>query len=272
MDTNAVSCRNPGYTRRNPPARQGDGGRYVALEPVNGMLLRELGHHRRCRTSVYWATHERHAARLGGVSAAGHQRDGRNHRRRWLAHGHHVRIGAEVLQEADDRLDIAVEVEVAMEQRHDAGVPPVRHEHLVPGVEQVLHRPTQQCRVVAAHRRHQQHAKPARRRRLEPDEAHKGPVEFDLLSKRFHHTAALLYIPRGLAPRPQQIMRHVCPCDGGARGPSEGIWASLAAKRIACRLGPHGGRNHGGCSGITQGIQHKASSQNSTKGPATVRM
>ena len=74
-----------------------------------------------------------------------------------------MHVGPEVAAEGDDIVDVVVEVEIAVGERHFAGIGPVGDVDVVLG-EQRLDRATQQGGEVAAHRRHQQNLGVAPRR------------------------------------------------------------------------------------------------------------
>ena len=96
---------------------------------------------------------------LGSFTAS--MRDDRGeHRHRGLADRDHVGVAAQRVQHLDDVVDVVVEVERAGGERHHPGVLPVGDVDVVVG-QQRLDRAAQQRRVVAGHRRHQQHLRVA---------------------------------------------------------------------------------------------------------------
>ena len=90
--------------------------------------------------------------RMLGLVHDRHRGEGRH---RWLAHRQHVRAGAQLLEEFDQIVDIVVEVETALFDRHVTRVGPVGDVDVV-AWQHPLDRPAQQCREVPAHRRDDQ--------------------------------------------------------------------------------------------------------------------
>ena len=107
------------------------------------------------------ARHQRHAARLRRVAAGRHHRGGDERLDAGLAHGDDVRAGAELLEEADQVVDVVVEAELALREADVARVVPVGDVDVVVG-QQRSHRVAQQRGEVPGERRHDQHAGLAR--------------------------------------------------------------------------------------------------------------
>ncbi len=230
--------------------------RHVPLEPFDRVLLGEPGDDGRRCPGVDRAAHQRHAARLRRVVARCHERDRRNYRRRRLAHRDDVRFGPKVLKKTDDRLDIAAEVEIAVQQGHDLGIAPVGHEYLEAGVDHVLHRAAQQGRVMPAHRRNQQDAPSGRARRLKPQQPDERLVQLHALRQRLLGAAAGFDVPRRLAARAQHVVGDIRPCDGGTGAPVELFRPRRRAQHRAGGLCPCAGRQQcsGGC--VVESVYH----------------
>jgi hypothetical protein len=94
--------------------------------------------------------------RQARVGVRSHQRDRGQHRHGGLAHGDHVHVGPEQLDELGHVGNVVVEVERPMRQRHQPGIDPVGDVHVVVG-QHGAHGVAQQGRVVARQRRHDQH-------------------------------------------------------------------------------------------------------------------
>ena len=99
-----------------------------------------------------------------GLVGAHHRGRGKRRDRR-LAHRQHdaarsPRISPIMLEEVDQIIDIIVEVEAAVAQRHQLRVAPVGDVDVVVG-QHPLDRAAQQRRIVAAHRRDDQQRRPA---------------------------------------------------------------------------------------------------------------
>ncbi|MDT4835658.1 hypothetical protein FQZ97_693310 [compost metagenome] len=131
---------------------------HVVLEPLEALVGREVVHGRGRFARVDRAAH--HGHREGQrLAAAGHERHGRQHRHGGLAHAHHVAVAVLGLQAADELLhvvDVVVEVELTVGQRHQARVLPVGDVDLVV-LQHGAHGVAQQRGVVARQRRHDQH-------------------------------------------------------------------------------------------------------------------
>ena len=87
-----------------------------------------------------------------------HHGNRRHHRHRRLAHRDDMHVAAEHVQHLDDVIDIVVEIEAAFGQRHHPRIGPVGDVDLM-GRQEGFDRAAQQRRVVAGHRRHDQHAR-----------------------------------------------------------------------------------------------------------------
>ncbi len=129
---------------------------HVLAEPHHRVAHRQVVGNGRALPRVDRTAHQGDRLGLARVLGFGHQRGGGHHRHRGLADGDHMHVGAEVATELDDVVDIVVEVEVALGERHLAGVRPVGDVHVVLG-QQRLDGAAQQGGEVAAHRRHDQH-------------------------------------------------------------------------------------------------------------------
>ena len=81
-------------------------------------------------------------------------------RHRGLADGEHVGAGADDLEELDQIVDIVVEIEAPLLERHQLGVAPVGDEDVVAG-KHPLDRAAQQGRIMARHRRDDQQLRAA---------------------------------------------------------------------------------------------------------------
>ena len=102
------------------------------------------------------AAHHGDGAGQGRVVSRLHQRHRRQHRHGGLAHRHHVQVGPERPEHLHDVVDVIIEIEAPGRDRHHAGVGPVGDEDLVVRQES-LDGAAQQRRVMARHRRHDQH-------------------------------------------------------------------------------------------------------------------
>ena len=71
------------------------------------------------------AAHQGHRARRRAVPGFFHDGNGRQHRNGRLTHGHHMGLGTQHPQHFDDIVDVVVEVEPAVGDRHHAGIDPV---------------------------------------------------------------------------------------------------------------------------------------------------
>ena len=139
-------------------ARIGEGHRRddVLAEPHHRVAHRQIIGRGRADARVDRAAHQGDRLRLARVLVGGHQRGRRHHRHRRLADRDDMDVRPEIAAELHDVVDVVVEIEVALGERHLAGVGPVGDVHVVIG-QQRLDRAAQQGGVVAAHRRHHQH-------------------------------------------------------------------------------------------------------------------
>ena len=163
----------------------------VAAEPVDAAALGELVHAGRVLPRVDRPAHQDHGMRNVGVVLGLHAGDGGEHRHRGLAHRDDVRVAAQQMQHRDQVVDVVVEIEAALRQRHHPRVDPFGDVDVVVGQEG-LDRAAQQRRVVARHRRDDEQAwlRPARRvleRALEMQQ----PAERPLPDRRDTHRNAL---------------------------------------------------------------------------------
>ena len=139
-------------------ARIGEGHRRddVLAEPHHRVAHRQIIGRGRADARVDRAAHQGDRSRLARILVGGHQRGRRHHRHRRLADRDDMDVRPEIAAELHDVVDVVVEIEVALGERHLAGVGPVGDVHVVVG-QQRLDRAAQQGGVVAAHRRHHQH-------------------------------------------------------------------------------------------------------------------
>ncbi len=117
--------------------------------------LGELVDRGRRKPRVDRPAHQRHGARQVGVAVLREQRHAGEHRHGRLAHRHHVRRRAEVVIDLDQVVDVVVEIEGAVRDRHHARVGPVGDEDLVLRQHR-LDGAAQKRRVVAGERRDDQ--------------------------------------------------------------------------------------------------------------------
>ena len=186
-------------------------------EPIDAALFGKLVDRGRIDARVDRTAHQGHGHRHVGIVVGLHQRDGRHHRHRRLAHRDDMGVAAERVQDRDHVVDIIVEIETALRQRHHARVDPVGDVDVVIGQER-LHRAAQQRREMARHRRDDQQPRlrPARlmlEHALEMDE----PAERPLPHRRDLHRHALAADQRrGDAPfRPAVAARRALEQFGG---------------------------------------------------------
>ena len=85
-----------------------------------------------------------------------HQRHSRNDSRPGLAHGDDMRLRTKRAQHAHDVIDVIVEIEAAGDHRHRARIGPIGDVDFMVRQE-CVHGVAQQRRVVARHRRHDEH-------------------------------------------------------------------------------------------------------------------
>ena len=130
----------------------------VVLEPLVAALHGQVVHGGGRLARVDGAAHHGHGD--GGLlAAAGHQRHGGQRGHRGLAHADDVAVAVLALHVADELLhvvDVVVQVELALGQRHHAGVLPVGDVDLV-AFQHGAHGVAQQRGVMARQRRHDQH-------------------------------------------------------------------------------------------------------------------
>ena len=101
------------------------------------------------------SAHQHHGMGNVGVLVGFHQRNRRHHRHRRLAHRDHMRVAAQQMQHGDDVVDVVIEIEATLRERHHARVDPFGHVDVVIG-QKSFDRAAQQRRVMARHRRHDQ--------------------------------------------------------------------------------------------------------------------
>ena len=130
----------------------------VAAEPVDAALGGEIVHRGRIAAGIDRAAHQRHRQRHEGIALGFHHGNRRHHRHRRLAHRDHMHVAAEHVQHLDDVIDIVVEIEAALGQRHHPRIGPVGDVDFM-GRQERFDRAAQQRRVMAGHRRHDQHAR-----------------------------------------------------------------------------------------------------------------
>ena len=87
-----------------------------------------------------------------------HAGDGGEHRHRWLAHRQHVYVATEQMQHRDQVIDVVVEIEGTLRQRHHARVHPFGEIDVVVG-QKALDCAAQQSWIVARHRRDDEQAR-----------------------------------------------------------------------------------------------------------------
>ncbi len=113
------------------------------------------------------------------VTVRFHERDGRKNGDGGLAHAHDVHIALVHVEQLDQVVDVVVEVEGALHQRHHARVDPVGDIDIV-AREHGLDRAAQQRGEMARHRRHDQHLG-----RIGAVTFRHVPAEMDELTERF---------------------------------------------------------------------------------------
>jgi hypothetical protein len=187
-------------------------GNDVAAEPVEAALLRQRVHHCRVHPRIDRTTHQHHGMRDVRVVLSLHARDRGEHRHRRLADRNHVRVAAKEMQDRDQIVDVIVEIEAAVRQRHHARVDPLGEVDVMVG-QKALDGAAQQCRIMPRHRRHDEEARlrPARRmleRTLEMQQAAEGPLPGD---RDVHRDVATAHhggvdIPLGLAVAPRRAL------------------------------------------------------------------
>ena len=95
------------------------------------------------------------------VAAFGHDRDGGEDGNAGLADGHNVRAGSDLLEEADDVIDVLVGTESSVGEAHVARVVPVGQIDIVLGQHRADGGAQQRCEV-SRHRRDDEHARERR--------------------------------------------------------------------------------------------------------------
>ena len=128
----------------------------VAAEPVDAAIHGKLVHRGGIDARVDRPAHQRDRARRIRIPVGFHQRGGGENRNRRLAHRDDMGVAAEEMQDADDVVDVVVEIEAARGDRHHPRIDPVGDVDVVVGQER-LDRAAQQRGVVARHRRDDQH-------------------------------------------------------------------------------------------------------------------
>ncbi len=139
-----------------PPAARiikGHGRDHILLEPAERPLGGDGVDRGRRFARVDRAAHHGERARPRRILVGRHQAGGGEGGHRRLAHRQHVRAGADMLEEGDQIVDIIVEVELALGQRHQPRIGPVGDPHVVAG-QHPLDRAAQQGGIMARHRRH----------------------------------------------------------------------------------------------------------------------
>src|SRR5690606_26451918 len=104
--------------------RKWDLGDDIAPEPVDATLLGQPVHGCRVDTRVDRTAHQHHRVRHVRIAGCFHHRDGGNHRHRGLADGDHVRVATEDVQHRHNVVDVIIEIEAAIGDRHRTGVLP----------------------------------------------------------------------------------------------------------------------------------------------------
>ena len=99
--------------------------------------------------------HQHHRVRNIRIVVGLHQRNRCHDRHRRLTNGNHMNITAKRPKHRDDVVDIRIEVEAPIDERHHARIDPIGDVNIVVGQER-FHRAAQQCRIVPRHRRDDQ--------------------------------------------------------------------------------------------------------------------
>ena len=92
----------------------------VAPEPIDSALLGEAVDHGRIGAGIDRAAHQHHRLRHIGVRVGFHARYRGEHRHRGLTHADDVDLAAQHMQDGDDVVDVIIEVEAALGERHHA--------------------------------------------------------------------------------------------------------------------------------------------------------
>ena len=138
---------------------------------------------RRIHPRVDRPAHQHHGMGYVGIVLGLHARDRREHRHRGLAHRYDVGVAAEQMQDRDQIVDVVVEIEAALRNRHHARVDPLGDVDVVVGQE-ALDGAAQQRRVMPRHRRDDEQARLRTARQvlegaLEMQQAAEGPLPRD---------------------------------------------------------------------------------------------
>ncbi len=136
----------------------------VTAKPVDAALGGEIVDGGRIAAGIDRPAHQRHREWDEGIAFGFHDRNRRHHRNRRLAHRDHVRVAAEHVQHLDDVIDVVVEIETAGCDGNHPGIGPVGDVDLMRR-QKGFDRAAQQRRVMAGHRRHDQHARLRRTQR-----------------------------------------------------------------------------------------------------------
>ncbi len=146
--------------RIDPAHHPSVGGRHridhVRLEPGEGALLGQDVGGRGRQARIDGRAHQGDAGRPHRIAVFRHQRRRGQGRRSRLADGDDVGAAADLAQHQGDVVDVVVEVEAALDDRHVAGVDPVGDVDVVV-LQEGLHRAAQQGGEVARQGRDDQH-------------------------------------------------------------------------------------------------------------------
>ena len=129
----------------------------IVAEPLDALHLSETVHGGRMDASVDRSAHQRHRRGCRVVAGLFHRRDRHQHRDGGLTDRQNMGVGAELAQKIDDILGVVVEVELALGDRHHAGIGPVGDINVGIG-KQRLDRAAQKRRIMAGKRRDDQEA------------------------------------------------------------------------------------------------------------------
>ncbi|GCC43279.1 hypothetical protein chiPu_0027567, partial [Chiloscyllium punctatum] len=136
----------------------------IVAEPIDAALRRQIIDSGRIAPCIDRAAHQRHRQRHERVVVGFHHGNGCHNRHRRLAHRDDVHVAAERVQHLDHVVDVIVEIEPPFGERHHARIGPVGDVDLM-GRQERLDRAAQQRRIVAGHRRHDQHTRVRRAQR-----------------------------------------------------------------------------------------------------------
>ena len=154
------------------------------LEPGERFCHRELVDLGRALARVDRPRHQRHRARRRGMLVLRHDRDGGERLHARLANGQHMSARPDLVEKADEVVDIVVDAELALRQRHLARIYPVGDVDVVVA-QQRFDRVAQERREMARQRRHHQDAGLGAVDVLgEAQQLAEGQVERDLLGDR----------------------------------------------------------------------------------------